>query len=912
MRNNKLRIICATLGSVGLLTHFAVGAQQAATPPVKTEKIEVTGSNIKRVDAESASPITVITQEEIRRSGSTSVQELLNNLSVSAGSALTDISGGNGFSTGSATVALRGLGSAATLTLINGRRVSPAAFNDPNVGSTNITNLNSIPTAAIERIEVLRDGASAIYGSDAIAGVVNIILRKDFTGLTATGTFFQTPGNEFRVKQASVAFGFGDLTKDRYNVFGTYERFERLPVLIKSEDNVDTFWTNPVFLQRQSVLSSLSYPGNYYRQAVPGSGIFGTFQALGPNCPATLVIGGLCRYNQWNDLEQQGRSERDTAFVRGTLDINGNLSAFAEANFSRTTNTFTGAPTSSNPQTATLWRNAAGQALRFQLVLPVGHRDNPFATPIGLRYRWVDLGRSQDISRTEDTRVLVGLKGSIGSWDWESGLLLNKSTANVSSGRRLLFPAVQDAINDQSWLFFAPNSQAMINRISTRTTNKGEANTRILDIKGSTEFGKLPAGPIGLAVGVEFRKDDILITPDQRIVDAQIVGLGASFADGSRTQTSAYLEALVPITKSLEGTLATRYDKYSDFGNTTNPKVGLKWRALPTFVVRGSYSTGFRAPTLSQTSKAAVRSFQTINDPLRCPVLGTTSDDCSRTVSAQIVPNPNIGPETSKSRNLGIVWDISKDLNVAIDYFDIKRDDEIDRFSSNFSVNALFNGDQRFAGVVQRDPNPLTWLPGVPNSGPVQTVDRRWLNLGTTQVKGIDVDLAHRMSLGSMGRLTNTFTGTYTLSTKVSREKGGQLVENVGGVDPFVTGLGRPRFRGNVATTWAFSDWTLGARLNYIGGWNNSGSTLTCAQLIGQGAIDAIPGACKVKGWRTLDINASYSGIKNLTLRMVVRNLTNEKPPFDYFGGDTTLGFNPNFHNALGIYPSLSATYRFK
>lgn len=711
-----LALGAGTTGSVAL-------AQQV--PAQKIEKIEVTGSNIKRVDAETSSPITIITSEDIKRSGATSVQELLNTLSISSGSALSDIDGGNGFSPGSATVALRGLGSASTLTLINGRRISPAAFNDPNVGSTIVTNLNSIPAAAIERIEVLRDGASAVYGSDAIAGVVNIIMRKDFQGALVSGTVSQSPRNEFLIKQASVAFGFGDIAKDRYNVFGTYERFERDPVLIRSEDNVSPFLQNTTFIQRRTVLSSLSYPGNYYREAVRGSGIFGTFQAVRAGCPPSLVIGGLCRYNQWDDLEQSGKSVRDTAYARGTLDINPKVSAFAEASFSKTVNTFTAAPPSSNPQTATFWRNATGQLLSFQLVLPVGHRENPFAFPIGLRYRWVDLGRAQVISTTEDSRLLAGLKGTAGAWDWESSFLYNKSTADTVAGRRFLFPAIQTAVNDGSYKFDSPNSQEVINRVSTFTTNKGEGSAKIWDIKGTSEFGSLAGGPIGVAAGAEFRKDSIVIKPDQNIAAGNIVGLGASFSDGSRNVSSAYLEAALPVTHALEATLAARYDRYSDFGSSTNPKIGLKWKALPNMVFRSSYSTGFRAPTLSQTSRSAIRSFQAVNDPIRCPVTNT-DEDCGRraSVSAQIVYNPNIQPETSRSRSLGMVWDASKDLSLSLDYFDIRRDSEIDRFSSSFQVNALFNGDKRFAPFVFRDANPLSWIPGVANSGPVIGVDR--------------------------------------------------------------------------------------------------------------------------------------------------------------------------------------------
>lgn len=905
----SVRVIAALC--TGALGGVALHGVSFAQPAQKVEKIEVTGSNIKRVDAETSSPITIITAEEIKRTGATSVQELLNNLSISSGSALSDIDGGNGFSPGSATVALRGLGSAATLTLLNGRRISPAAFNDPNVGSTVVTNLNSIPASAIERIEVLRDGASAIYGSDAIAGVVNIILRKDFRGALVTGTVSQSPRNEFLVKQASVAFGFGDVAKDRYNVFGTYERFEREPVLIRSEDNVSPFLQNTTFIQRRTVLSSLSYPGNYYREATRGSGIFGTFQAARVGCP--LVIANLCRYNQWDDIEQTGKSVRDTGYVRGTLDINPKVAAFAEASYSKTVNTFTGAPPASNPQAAVFWRNPSGQLLRFQLVLPVGHRENPFAFPIGLRYRWIDLGRVQTIATTEDSRLLVGLKGTAGAWDWESSFLYNKSSADSKDGRRFLFPAIQTAVNDGSYRFDGQNSQDVINRISTFTTNKGEGSAKIWDLKGSTEFGSLAGRPIGIAAGAEFRKDTILIQPDQNIAAGNIVGLGASFSNGTRNVSSAYVETVLPIARTLEATLAARYDRYSDFGSSTNPKIGLKWTALPNMVFRTSYSTGFRAPTLSQTNRSAIRSFQTVNDPIRCPVTDT-DEDCGRraSVSAQIVFNPNIQPETSSSRSLGMVWDVSKDLNMSLDYFDIRRESEIDRFSSNFQVNQLFQGDQRFAPFVFRDTNPLTFIPGVPNSGPVIGVDRAWLNLGKSQVTGIDLEVSHRANLGDLGKLSSTASVTYNISSKAAREKGDRLIDYVGGVNTATTALGLPRVRGNIGVTWSRADWSVGARVNYIGGWNNFSSQVNCAGFQGAAVSVAIPEVCRTKAWRTVDINATYTGIKNLTLRMVVRNLTDEQPPFDFNGGNVNLGFNPQFHNALGIYPSLSATYEFK
>jgi iron complex outermembrane recepter protein len=926
MNHQLKKLAVATPPSRTLLTHhvaaalFALSAAgmashaiaQASTPPAaqKVEKIEVTGSNIKRVDAETSAPIIVISADEIKKSGATTVQELLKNLSITSGSSLSDITGGNGFSAGTSSAALRGLGSAATLTLLNGRRISPAAFNDPNVGSTSITNLNSIPAAAIERIEILKDGASAVYGSDAIAGVINIILRKDFTGVVATGSISQNIDNEFNVKQANVIFGFGDLANDRYNVFGSYERFERKAVLISAEDNVDAYLQNTALIQRQTVFSTLSYPGNYYREAVRGSGIFGTFQGVQPNCPPTLLVSGTCRYNQWADLEQTGKSIRDTGYLRGTMDVNANLSLFGDASLSRTTNTFTGAPPSSNPQTATIWRNAAGQPLRFQLILPVGHPDNPYTIPIGLRYRWADLGRVQTLSKTEDIRILAGAKGTARNWDWESGFLYNKSTADVLVGRRFLFPAIQEAINDGSYRFGGVNSQAVIDRISTSTRNKGESTAKLFDLKGATELGSLAGGAIGLALGLELRKDETNITPDQRIVDAQIVGLGASFGTGSRTVKSGYAELVAPVLQSVETTFALRHDRYSDFGNTTNPKVGIKWKPTTDVALRGSYSTGFRAPTLSQISRSAVRSFQTVRDPVRCPVT-LADEDCVRTVSAQIVFNPDIKPEKSSSRTLGVIWDATKSLNITLDYFDIRRTDEIDRLSSAFVVLGQFNGDPRFANSVGRDPNPLASLPGIPNSGPIQTVDRQWLNLGGSQVTGLDLDIRYNMNLGEYGKLTNRATGTYNLASKFAREKGDPLVNYVGGYNSVSTGISTPRARGTLSTNWDYRDWNFGLRTNFVGSYNLSNSQLSCVANLGAAVVAAFDKVCTVKRWHTFDANVTYTGVKDLTVTLVVRNIQDKKPPFDYIA-DFTLGYNSDYHNPLGMYPSLNLSYKFK
>jgi iron complex outermembrane recepter protein len=236
MKFRQKAISAATIGAISIAATATLLAGQAmaqtptpipAPAPQKVEKIEVTGSNIKRVDSETSAPIQVITRAEIERSGKQSVTELLRSLPSNAGGGLNDITGANSFSSGASSVSLRGLGSSATLVLLNGRRIAPFGPADPNFGQSGVVNLDALPLDVVDRIEIVKDGASAIYGSEAVAGVVNIILRKDFTGALVSGSFSINRDSEYKISRASTTLGFGDLARDRYNVFINYERYQR-------------------------------------------------------------------------------------------------------------------------------------------------------------------------------------------------------------------------------------------------------------------------------------------------------------------------------------------------------------------------------------------------------------------------------------------------------------------------------------------------------------------------------------------------------------------------------------------------------------------------------------------------------------------------------------------------------------
>src|SRR5258706_10208451 len=293
-----------------LIAAFAAAAHAQA--PVVGEKIEVTGSNIKRIDVETPSPVAVITREQIRESGKRDVAELRRPYSAaSAGSQLDNGSGS--CSAGAQTVSLRGLGSAGTLVLVNGRRMSPAAYADPNNGNSTVYNLNVIPIDAIERIEILKDGASAIYGSDAMAGVVNIILRRDFRGGEASASYSTNDDGAWTTWRGGATVGIGDMSKDNWNLLASLEHFHRDPVMIKDLKNVPVDDLSRLGNWRVTQ-SANGYPANYFRESVLGNGSFTTFVRVDPNCPAERIINSRCRYNSNNDIPPGFRHEPDDAF----------------------------------------------------------------------------------------------------------------------------------------------------------------------------------------------------------------------------------------------------------------------------------------------------------------------------------------------------------------------------------------------------------------------------------------------------------------------------------------------------------------------------------------------------------------------------------------------------------------------
>lgn len=899
----RTRLVAAMALCFGASAVTQAQAQQTQ----QVEKIQVTGSNIKRIDTETPSPVVTITREQIRQSGQRDIAELLRNVSAaSAGSQLDNSS--NSFSNGAQTVSLRGLGSAGTLVLLNGRRMTPSAFADPNTGNSTVYNLNSVPVDAIERIEVLKDGASAIYGSDAMAGVVNIILRSDYTGAEASGSFSQNEQSEFRNWRASTTLGFGSLEKNRFNIMGSFEHFQRDPVNVKELVHLQVDQNIAAGAWR-TTQSANGYPANFFRENVLGNNNFATFVSFPSTCPPEQVIAARCRYDSYNDVNVVFKQERDDAYIKGAFQLTDTTQLFGEALFSRLKSNFFSTPYNMN-NGITVWGDANGTLRQYRIVLPVGHPDNPTTVPVAAAYTFADIGRRRDDQVTDTTRFVAGVRGNFMNWDYESAFLYMKSDREDINSGYINYNGLVSAIADRSYRFDGRvNSSDVVSRVGTSFVETGESSVTSVDVRASRELFQLAGGPLALAAGAEFRKEELEIVSDPQIVAGNVIGRGTSAARGDRDVTAFYAELSIPFIKNVETQLAVRTEKYSDFGNSTTPKFGIKWTPLNWVALRASYAEGFRAPSLSQISESSVQAFNNgVQDPLRCPTFNAAIRDCATSFASYIRANPALKPEKSDNYSIGMIISPTRDTSATIDYWHIKRKDQIDRFSAAY----LLAREAQFPGAIVRDPNPATWLPGVPNSGPIFAVLRQFFNLASTEVSGVDVDFSWSKRLpDDLGRVTATMSGTYLEHFKYHVAAADPIYDQAGTFGGPADAL--PRFKGNIGTTWSRGPWTVNGRLNYVHGWFDGGNT---ADPVSGGCFRTgtlLQNNCKVKPWTTVDVGVQYTGIKNLSVGLQVRNIDDRPAPYDAANAQTTLaGFNAQFHNALGRYYTVNTSYTFK
>ncbi|MFL6657300.1 MAG: TonB-dependent receptor plug domain-containing protein [Massilia sp.] len=957
--------VAMTLASSQLVYAQDNAASQATGLSGPPQTVYITGSNLKRTAKEGTQAIQVLTSKDIKDSGAATVTELMRKV-PSMGSDMNFDTNDGGFSRGVSTASLRGLSSTSTLILLNGRRMSPSAYADPNDGNSTLYDLNAIPISALERVEILKGGASAVYGSDAIGGVINFITKSNYQGAEVSARASANDDGKFARKGANFFYGKGDIDSDGYNFFVTADVSNRDRV--QRSDVKDIDYDGYQLLNKRYATpygSTISQYGGFYRESAPGSGIFSANRTnmatrfiLNTNCdPSRQLVGStamglaassifvgrtFCNYDNTKFLEGTGQGKDASVMSRGIMKLGGSVKAFAELAYTRSARDYTGAPITINTTPVTNFFND-GVVPPYQTILPIGHPDNPFPNArASVAYRFENL-RAGTRTVNDNSRMLAGLQGTAGSWDWESALLYNESKRDDTSYGRLYLPTLRK-INAGATIA----SVAADPTLSRDVVNHNKAAITQWDAKGNTTFGQLSGGAMGLAVGMEVRRETIKLVPDDVLAAGDIYGLANTRLDGSRDVKSAFVELRTPFLKSFEMDFAARADKYPGIKTNFVPQVGAKWTVTDSLAFRGNYSKGFRAPSLSQVTAGGSQFFESgIWDPRRCetdeatPKPGADASDCNKTAGGVGTKNPDLQPEKSTSLSLGVLFSPTSYMDFGIEFWNIKKRGEV-KLASSFA--ALKNEDAD-PTVVQRDQNPLTLLRDsngniIPNSGPILFVRLPWINEGSVETQGFDFDASFRKNLGEYGqfsaKLSSTYQDKYTL-----QQRPGDPVHNLAGANAGIvdwnlsSSIDLPKWKTNVSLSLTRGDHAFSANVNYVGSVSlqrRYDKDVTFDQPFCHYGTpqptDAEPDRnatvplyevyfpkCAVKSWTTLGVGYTYTGIKNLSLNLNIQNLMDTKAPYDPRYGATSgaplAGYNSGLHNPYGRYFQLTANYAF-
>jgi len=858
----------AVSGAIGLSAAVVGQVASAQQSGEQMEEVTVTGSRIARPsDLEAISPVVSIDSGEIAKAGYANLQQLLVKLPT-AGNGTFSTRGNNQDSTanGTAAISLRGLGADATLVLVNGRRVTISSFAEGV--TTNFVDINSIPVSAIERIEVLKDGASAVYGSDAVAGVVNIILRDDFEGLELTGSYGSTTEGDHGETTVSALWGTGG---DNGNVTLILDYFKNDTLYNKDRGSLGS--ANQSSRGGVDSRSSRGFPGRF---VVNGS------TRIDPACPPESVAGQTCVYDYgpWNLLTPE--AERVGLMLLGSYAFGPDLELFTEIGVQHNRSIAQGAPTPLD--------ESAG------LTVPVTHPGNPYvgATSIRVgRFRTVDAGARQWDIQSDNLRLVLGLRGAINDWDWEVSAQRGRSESDQNGDRSqgwVRTDFLQQEINAGRYSPFGGtyNSPDVINAITTSLVRQGKADLTAYDATVWGDLFDMPAGAARMAAGVEYRDESISDVPDDQFQRGLIFGTESVSASGSRDSWSAYVEFALPLLESLELQLAGRYDDYSDFGDTTNPKLGLRWQPLDSLAFRASWGTGFRAPSLAQVGLGPSQESRFFLDTYGCA--DNTAYCATTDYNLVFAGNPNLEAEESESWNFGVGWEPTASLTLSLDYWDIKQENKIDEAPFDYLYTTFCN-DQQSDICIRGTPLPGDTL------GPLLRINTGFINIGEQSVSGVDLAADYASDLAG-GTLSVGLFYSYLLSfERVELNDTGSefITRELAGKYEY------PEHRWTLTGDWTSGDWGFYAALNYVGEFEDLGGTL-----------DYDADWRTVSDFMTLNLQLRYSGFRNTQISLGIDNALDEKPPFAIGDGDTDLyGYVSSQHDPRGAYVYGKVTYTF-
>jgi iron complex outermembrane receptor protein len=830
----------------------AFSAEEAAEEEI--EKIEVTGSRIKRTDLEGASPVTVMSVEDMKMEGNFTVADALRGSSFNSFGSFSERSGSSAQS--QATVDLRGAGSNRTLVLLDGKRMPGS----PTLGGQS-ANLNAIPMAAVERIEILTDGASSTYGSDAIAGVVNVILKKNYEGLEfniGAGQRDQDEGttsSEFSV--------IGGLGNDKGNITFAFDHQKRKGISDGARDYTQAAATD--FDGNGTITSDETAGWSTYGATVydsdfanprasalcgdlsntHGEDVFREF-------PSANGVDSYCMFAYANVSYNTASIDRNTVFVDANYEVADNVEWFGRAMF---------------VQNQSFGRYAPPAANNFNPAAAHVPEGMDPADVSYMRTRWIDIGNRDGIVDDYNQDYLTGLRGDL---DWNNAtweVYYHRNVADNKSVGEFYLSYGGLAYNESNGI--DPSTEEYVDNIRATTLQSSQATFDQINAGLGFDLFELPGGDVAHYFGMEYMTQNYSDKYDGQSEAGLIGGSAGNSAAGNRDISAFFYEAALPVTDNLEVNLAVRYDDYSDFGNNTAPKVSVRYELLEGLVLRASYSEAFRAPGLDELNAADTFSAESAIDYQYCQATGTSCT--SEQYDTWYRSNDQLGPETSEYTNIGAAWDITDDIGLKVDYFMLS----IDNAVTTKSVQALLTDEAQgeITAIGPNDTPTETFYLKRNSQGTLIEAGTGYYNTEESlDIEGVDVSFYAGMETG-FGDFRFNMMNSFILEY-------GSDIDYAGTSDT-------PDHKANATIAWVLGDNSLAFTSQF---------TASTSEF---DVIDPVTGELdstgKLDSWLIHHVTYTYDAGKFGAITLQVNNLTNEDPVLSSFGTWDNASLYSNF-----------------
>jgi iron complex outermembrane recepter protein len=944
--------------------------QPAADEPTTLERVEVTGSRIRQVDIESAAPVLTITRADIEKQGFQSVADILQNISAVGAPAITraqPLSAGE--NVGGQFISMRNLGTTRTLILVNGKRLG--------ISTSGLQDVSLIPTAAVERIEVLKDGASSIYGSDAIAGVVNIITRSNFEGATAQAYYGQYSEGDGAITRADFVMGFtgerGSLTaaveyRKEDEVMAADRPYSAYP---NGQLHPTRSWTTVSqwgVINLGSGASQIGPGGNRVLNAGADWRSLANYHVQNADTGSGAANPAGSPVDKSNTQQQthlRTPLESRSLFVNGILDLNDAVRFRGDMMYSQ----------------RDAERQVAGypfQSAAFGTPMSVDSYYNPvgshhgFANPTQVSF-WRRTWEIPRVDKPTSTtwRFAASLDGSFEAgeriFDWDVNYLYNNNKVTQENYGNLNLARVRQAVGPSflnadgvvqcgtaaapiplaqcvPWNPFIPygrvgdggltGNQALIDFMFQTLNSSGETKTQIFAANLAGSLFTLPGGDLGFAIGAESRKETGKFIPDAMAVTGNSTTLSAGPTNGGYRVDEIYAELAIPVLADLPGarelsfSAASRYSDYDTFGDTVNSKFGFKWKPLESLLVRGTWAEGFRAPTISDLYGGGSQTFSLFTDPCDTNFGSSATNPTTRancvavmgplantyrqlgqgftpvSTSSSQTPiaffsgsNPDLEPESSVSRTLGLVWSpgFLQGLNASLDWWNIRIENTIVGDSATQQLNDCY-----ILGIASR----CATSSRDATLGYVNNLLIAGINAGFRETEGYDFDLSYRLATDKLGTFALSWQTTYTARDEIKVDTSSStLPQQLVGYATSPGFLGTHRIRSNMNVLWTQGDWSMtwGARH-----YSSQKETCLSAALFPEECSDPAFRAANPQQTRPInksgsitfnDVELRYSAPWNATIAVGANNVFERVGPQFY----TQPGANVVYHGQYDI-----------